>query len=134
MQRTSKAGKLGGRAAGGETGESIGRGSIVTGERLEQLGGIRRPDIGNDGQFRDGLVTELADRAAILVAGVVPVPDLGGRDTGQRDRQNDDPGAPTGAASHSPRVHGDLPGKHQGFAWPGRGPRRKRRDPGPPAD
>ena len=133
MQRTSKAGKLGGRAAGGETGESIGRGPIVAGERLEQLGGIRRADIGNDGQFRDGLVTELADRAAILIADV-PVPGLGGRDTGQRDRQNDDPGAPTGAVSYSPHVHENLPGKHQKFAWrPGSAPQNGT-DPAPPAD
>lgn len=114
MQRTVGGRKLGGRAAGGETGETIGRGPIVTGARFEQLGGVRRPDIGNDGQLRDGLVTNLADRAAFLVVGV-PVPDdLGGLGTGQRDRQNGDPGAPAGAASHCPCVHGNHT---KSFAW-----------------
>ena len=101
--------ELGGRTAGGETGESFGLGPIVAGERLDQLGGVRRPDVGTDGQFRGGLVTDMAaDRAAILLVGV-PVPDdLGGLGTGQRDRQNGDPGAPTKATSYQRCVHGDL--------------------------
>ena len=77
---------------------------------LDRLGNVREPDLQGAGRFGCRLMPELADRA-VLVRRVLLVAD--GRDrrgAGQHERQEDDPGAPAGAASCEPRVHGSSLG------------------------
>ena len=73
---------------------------------LKRLRHVRESDLQESGRFGSWLVPELADRA-VLVGCVLFVADgRDGRGAGQHQRQGDDPGAPAGAASREPRVHG----------------------------
>ena len=73
---------------------------------FERLRDVRESDLQGSGRFGGGLVPELADRA-VLVRCVFFVADgLCGRGAGQHQRQEDDPGAPTGTACSEPRVDG----------------------------
>ena len=90
-----------GGAAGGKAAESVGRDVAVTGKRVDQLRDVRRPDADGAGQIGGGMMTELADRTALVVV-VVLAEGGGGRGAGQRDRQHRDPGAPARAASYEP--------------------------------
>ena len=77
---------------------------------FKRLRNVRESDLQGPGRFGGRLVPELADRA-VLVRRVVLVADgLDGRGTGQHQRQEDDPGAPTGTTCCEPRVHGISPG------------------------
>ena len=74
---------------------------------FERLRDVRESDLQGSGRFGSGLVPELAD-CAVMVRCVVFVADgLCGRGAGQHQRQEDNPGAPTGTTTCSePRVHG----------------------------
>ena len=73
---------------------------------LERLRNVRESDLQGPGRFGGRLVPKLADRA-VLVRFVVLVTDgLYGGGAGQHQRQEDDPGAPTGTTRCEPRVHG----------------------------
>ena len=73
---------------------------------FERLRNVRESDLQEPGRFGSRLVPELADRA-VLVGCVLLVADgRYGRGAGQHQRQEDDPGAPTGTTCREPGVHG----------------------------
>ncbi len=97
---------LGGWSAGGEAAEMTGCDPSAGDDRFERLRNVRESDLQEPGRFGSRLVPELADRA-VLVGCVLLVADgRYGRGAGQHQRQEDDPGAPTGTTCLEPRVHG----------------------------
>lgn len=66
----------------------------------------RETDLRGYGEFGGGLVPELADRAVLIDRVILVTDDLGYRGPGQGHRQDDDPGAPAGAASYETGVRG----------------------------
>lgn len=97
---------LGGRSAGGEAAQMTGCNPTAGDDRFERLRDVRESNLQGSGRFGSGLVAELAD-CTVLVRCVVFVADgLCGRGAGQHQRQEDNPGAPTGTTCSEPRVHG----------------------------
>ena len=73
---------------------------------LERLRNVRESDLQRSGEFGGRLVSELADRAVLIGCVLLVVDGRGGCGTGQRQRQEGDPGAPAKAASSEPCVYG----------------------------
>ena len=82
-----------------------GRDPFGVGSLREQLRNIGESDLQRAGEIGGRLVSKLADRAMLIGRVLLVTEDLGGGGTGHRHRQNDDPGAPAGAASCEPRAH-----------------------------
>ena len=96
---------------------------------LERLRNVRRSNLCGSGQFGGRLVPELADGAVLIDCVLLVADGRGERGAGQRQRQNDGPGVPAGAASYESRLRGSLshplltlaenPPRRQGRAgWP----------------
>ena len=79
---------------------------------LERLRNVRGSDLQGSGRFGGRMVPELADRAVLVRCVLLVADGRNRRSTGQHQRQEDDPGAPAGATSCEPRVHGSSLG-HQ---------------------
>ena len=71
--------------------------------RFVRRRGARETDLRGYGEFGGGLVPELADRAVLIDRVILVTDDLGDRGPRQGQRQDDDPGAPSGAASQETR-------------------------------
>lgn len=83
-----------------------GRDPLVVGSLLERLRNIGASDLRRAEGFGGRLVRELADRATLVGRVLLVTEDLGGGGTAHRHRQDDDPGAPAGAASCELGLHG----------------------------
>ena len=71
--------------------------------RLHLLRNVRPSNLQGFGRFSGGLMPELADGAVLVDCVILVTDDLGDRGPGQGQRQDDDPGAPRGAASQQTR-------------------------------
>ena len=87
-----------------------GRDPCAVGSLLERLRNIGETDLQRAGGLGGRLVPEQADRAMLIGRVLLVTEDLGGGGTGHRHRQDDDPGAPAGAASYEPPAHGSPVG------------------------
>ena len=83
-----------------------GRDPFAVGSLLKRLRNPGESDRQRAGEFGGRLVSELADRTMLIGCVLLVTEDLGGGGAGHRHRQDDDPGAPAGAASCEPRVRG----------------------------
>jgi len=97
---------LGGRSAGGEAAQMTGCDPAAGDDPFERLRDVRESDLQGSGRFGGRLVPELADCAVLLRCVVFVADGLCGRGAGQHQRQEDDPGAPTGTTCSEPRGHG----------------------------
>ena len=110
-----------------------GRGPFAVGSRRERLRNIGESNLQRAGKLGGRLVSELADRATLVGRVLSVTEDLCGGGTGHRHRQDDDPGAPAGAASCGPRVHGSSVGhrfqRYQRLPHAARSTAERKRDP-----
>ena len=72
---------------------------------LQRPRNVRETDLQGPGEFGGGLVPELAGHAVVAGCVLLVADGRGDCGTGGRQCQDDDPDAPTGAASREPGVH-----------------------------
>ena len=116
---------LHGWGAGGKAAEMTGFDPSAADGLLERLRNVRESDMHGSGQFDGRLVPELADRAVLVDCVLLVADGRGERGAGQRQRKDDDPGAPAGATSYETRVRRSL--GHPLSTLAENGPRRQER-------
>ncbi len=96
---------------------------------LERRRNVRESDLQGSGQFGGGLVPELAGHAVVPGCVLLVADGRGDCGAGQRQRQDDDPGAPAETTSGGSGVHGSSTRHHSpNLAQMAPGPKGRERE------